>query len=619
MRDEEVKILAGQVRNQLDSKKSWVKLGADDGGREVGAKLQTRIKGCYAELPSLNEPDSVAHGHLQLALQCGIRFEPDTSFEARQDLLVKKLAQCDSPVVLALPASWNYGSYSTDEGAELRVRGQSFLEALLENEDIQLVVFSRHLPNINQTFLKAIELESVPDASEQWKSGMGDLVAELQKEIGRRPMEFTDATVIDLAKELVHLVQDRPDWKDALLTMQLSRTPVGKEEVLHGVRGRAWGLLFKHLGRGRREFLASESLRCALEECLQPHVDKTDLMRVHKKLGDHHKSLDGAFSPRLVSAEKAIHWLEKVHHFGHAGEEGFAEWERQEDLFPELLWDRARFLSKELRQWKEAAELYERCIRIDPTDAYAWHYLGYNLDMGGLDATRAEVAYRKAIQLRPKSAWNHSRFVRFLISRGRFADAEKAWKVARRTLDPYDDKETYYPEFPLHLHRWVIQEWLEMGEVQRAEKLLNKLSTVTREIPDFQDLVVETSAFKEADALGVTVRPVGYDGDGGPYVLSANDRRGTPLSNWYQARVESVDNEQATLILATTTPPKRVFRKSIPLVEWDKLCNLPPEQGWFVEIGEYGDEVQIARLAPAPIRPIRKPYDTFRWLREDRV
>jgi len=158
-------------------------------------------------------------------------------------------------------------------------------------------------------------------------------------------------------------------------------------------------------------------------------------------------------------------------------------------------------------------------------------------------------------------------------------------------------------------YRWVIQEWLEIGEVQRASRLLDKLSVATKEISDFQELVVQTSAFKEADALGITVRPVGYDAAEGPFVLSARDRRGIYLSTWYQGRVEAVDTERVTLVLATTTEPKRVFRKSLTLLEWDKLCNLPPDVGWFVEIGEYGDEVQIARFIPLPKKSTHFPED----------
>src|SRR5690606_11412172 len=54
------------------------------------------------------------------------------------------------------------------------------------------------------------------------------------------------------------------------------------------------------------------------------------------------------------------------------------------------------------RKYAEASEVYERIIGVDPQDAYAHEYLGYNLVRAGDDVSRcrrALEAYKRAVEL----------------------------------------------------------------------------------------------------------------------------------------------------------------------------------------------------------------------------
>jgi hypothetical protein len=112
-------------------------------------------------------------------------------------------------------------------------------------------------------------------------------------------------------------------------------------------------------------------------------------LSAHRIVAEEHARRDGAASIYQVPAERAVDWLEKVHHLGAVDEIQIAKdgqgvevqrWENIELPSPEFFWDRARFLSKVRRDFRGAAEVYQECVRRFPGDDYGWHYGAWNSD-----------------------------------------------------------------------------------------------------------------------------------------------------------------------------------------------------------------------------------------------
>ena len=66
-------------------------------------------------------------------------------------------------------------------------------------------------------------------------------------------------------------------------------------------------------------------------------------------------------------------------------------------------------------QWLDAAEIYRKIVELDPADAYAWEYLGYNLarDQPGKHTDEILKAYEKAYEIEPANPLYHGRLLGF--------------------------------------------------------------------------------------------------------------------------------------------------------------------------------------------------------------
>lgn len=89
---------------------------------------------------------------------------------------------------------------------------------------------------------------------------------------------------------------------------------------------------------------------------------------------------------------------------------------------------------REERLRREAVLAYERAIEHDQGDAYAHHYIAYNLDILGIQRERVASEYQTAKDLLSKHAWYHGRHVCFLITTARMNEARAAWERALREL-----------------------------------------------------------------------------------------------------------------------------------------------------------------------------------------
>src|SRR5690606_4074472 len=130
--------------------------------------------------------------------------------------------------------------------------------------------------------------------------------------------------------------------------------------------------------------------------------------------------------------------MEAFHHASKSGDQALCDELRvffvvQLDALGRRLSIRAR---REQRRelYGAAATIFERALELDPGDDYAHHYLAFNLDVEGKDAQRVEEHYRQAVELQSNIVYWWSRYVTFLITRGRMAEARRAWDDALDAL-----------------------------------------------------------------------------------------------------------------------------------------------------------------------------------------
>src|SRR5579864_93350 len=105
---------------------------------------------------------------------------------------------------------------------------------------------------------------------------------------------------------------------------------------------------------------------------------------------------------------------------------------------------RGNQLSYDSKQWGVARDLYLRCVEADPSYAPAWarlgrihHVMGKYLETGTRDALdRAEVAFRRALELNPDLTTAHKLYAQLEVDLGRAHDAMTRLLERARTADP---------------------------------------------------------------------------------------------------------------------------------------------------------------------------------------
>jgi len=251
----------------------------------------------------------------------------------------------------------------------------------------------------------------------------------------------------------------------------------------------------------------SEPVVDALRDSLRPVVPGPPdaVARQHHALADACRTVDWVNQPAQTQGLAGLRiWAEKVHHLARSGAHGAAEWARQDVRQSEQLWERARSLSW-LGHYDEAAALYRRCIASDSEDAYAWHYLGFNLDKCGQDRVGAQEAYHEAVRLQPANPWWNARWVTWLIGQVRYAEAERAWDQSLGHIDPSGTRDD--PWLVRHFYRHVVSAWLDTGEIRRARAAMNSIPNSLRSSGDVRDLEARLVDYEEAfDLQGACVR-----------------------------------------------------------------------------------------------------------------
>jgi tetratricopeptide (TPR) repeat protein len=121
--------------------------------------------------------------------------------------------------------------------------------------------------------------------------------------------------------------------------------------------------------------------------------------------------------------------------FHHAASAGDATAPQQFKPFSgEQLHTLGRVLSKERGDHEAAIGVFEEALRLDDHDDYAHHYLAYNIDWLASDEDRADLEYKRAVELNRGHPWWWSRRINFLITTGRLNEARKNWHDATTSL-----------------------------------------------------------------------------------------------------------------------------------------------------------------------------------------
>ena len=231
--------------------------------------------------------------------------------------------------------------------------------------------------------------------------------------------------------------------------------------------------------------------------------------------------------------------MEAYHHASLSGDAGLLDELRP--YFADQLDALGRTLSRDFRRYREAAAVFERAVRWEPDDDYAHHYLAFNLDVLAERAADVERHYRQAIELRADHLWWHSRWVSYLITRGRIRDARRAWNDALDTLGlPDPEAEQWIYE---NLHLWIGRLLVHRGQLDFANDVLRGIPS------EVQDRHSGLSAvFRRLRALiearcGRVVFPLSIAPERwwqGPHLCPR--RRGTgELTRWIPGRIDSVD------------------------------------------------------------------------------
>jgi tetratricopeptide (TPR) repeat protein len=214
-------------------------------------------------------------------------------------------------------------------------------------------------------------------------------------------------------------------------------------------------------------------VRTALANALENSTPDT-----HHKLAQHYKLLDGVNNPNQIQTSSQMHaWLERVHHLGHAGAEGASEWSTLELPAPEFYWDRARFLSREQRDYGAAAALYEACLQRFPHDNYALHYGAWNRWKNKENSPAVAARFKQAVEQAQGNPWWSQRYLASLIDLGRYSEARSAWKQSLGHIDPDGSKAMAGPWLVENFHLPVAKAWLRAGCWHDALRTLGALRT----------------------------------------------------------------------------------------------------------------------------------------------
>lgn len=333
----------------------------------------------------------------------------------------------------------------------------------------------------------------------------------------------------------------------------------------------------------------------------------------------------------------ASHLTAEMEAFHHALSSGDAKlWKSYKVFFSDQLDALGRRLSQEAQRrrddglFSQAVEVFKHALSWDETDDYAHHYLAFNRDVPGREPAIVEGHYQKAIEINPRHSWWWSRYICFLVARGRPSDAERKWDEALDALQlPNPDSD---PGVYESLHLWVARILVHRGRIEFAERVLAGIPDDVRQRHlGLKALGRRLAALVEARRAGVvfplTIPPERWWE--GPHLNSQREGRKS-LTKWLAARVDSIDDDSVNLFVGTPPKPPNSHPEYglVPVAraefdQWSRDWKASElTAGRFVELGYYGhrEDVVVARvhretswedpdlppLFPDPVRYLRR-------------
>ena len=597
------------------------------GRHTIVQRLSAAMDLAVVEFPSFDDLDAPLHGLVQLASHAGA---VDMALDGAAGGVLQKtraaaqaLADADRAVVVLLPVPRAGNPREAD--ATTRRNIEQMLAALVAVPGLRLAVMATPGTRLRDGFTRTIELAAPMIGAQQihanelpgefgaaaralaswmaranWAST--PLEARLQVgliALGERP-EAVALRLEALARKLIQQLRRWPSLEVAVHRLLLARRalPVAEVSAVSAVAPRWQPLLTACIGYGDDKVRVPEVTRQVLLDALK--ASTTALEDAHTVLAQHHESLDGARSLRGLGQDQAINWLEKVHHLALGGSACAARWAEQEPAGREQLWERARHLSRELRQFQDAALLYQTCIAKFGEDPYSSHYLAYNLDRSRGDLEQIRRGYAYAAAEDPENPWWQQRWIRFLIAHGTLAEARAAWQHAIRSIDPDGTRLRSSPWLALNLHYWVARRWLAVGRLDDAREVLSEVpERWLAQEAELRELLQVLTAQEQSLTLGESVYPAST-----PVAARWHRprslrpvRSGRRLVAWAPGRVVEARPTVVTVVVAPT--PDEAQQLTFDAEGWRRLAGEPAEDAdGFFEIGSYEDGEQVVRSVP---------------------
>jgi tetratricopeptide (TPR) repeat protein len=655
---------AAQAASVLEAverhRRFWV-TGAPGAGRWGLAQQlkEQQPKTHVIQLPPVDEADSAVHGLLQSAAVLGadaLREAATDSkpLQARARQVAEALAREGWTLVVYLPGSWTFRRRAMDPAGLIhQQRGLELLGGWAEARELKLVVltaplalqvvppFLRVLPPAARLALRSQkasrDMLAEAGAWGTYAEGVDRLRSAMDLELDVTPLQLrlmvalvelgddprallrsvassrnvharADLDALELRLEGALSRPDKAPLRQGLHRVLQARFPLPLAEAqrLSRLPEADMPLLSRCIGHGDDVVRVDERVRRMLLRLTtdSPQQAEPD---AHLELASYHQQRDGALGVEQARGEQVLHWLEKVHHLGHAGARGTQQWSALKLTVREFFWDRARALSIEHRDYQEAAAVYQQCLdKVDPEDAYSWHYLGFNLDRAGRQRRRAEEAFRKAVELDPANPWWNGRLVTFLIEQSRFRAAEEEWRALQERVDP-DGAQVRGPSLALNMHRWVVQAWLDRGEVERARRVFNAIPLhVISEHRKLQELRHRLEDAEEVRQLGESVYPAGTPMEARwreSLYLERVNPHGAPLREWFPGRVVHASSRGVRVVVATPDArpeARQVVVRELTRDQWRRATGgtALPRADSFIEVGTYEDD--LLRIVPVP-------------------
>lgn len=474
--------------------------------------LQRRPDALKIDLLEIGEVDALIAALLQMASAVPASgrddlLSTDAPFADRVERLAAAVRATGRPVVVRVPPSWRiWEPTGSAFGQQQRERARALLRALaalpaiwivspsMRPDDLGLIVESQLAlapphgplsdvpvddwgPYADAAGALDAEARDVRASPVVWRLAVGVRALGASRSIVDAALARSTAGAV---RSLVSAMGDRAiahGWYgDAVSALLGVRTSVAAPVAVKVARvpSEHESLVTRCLMYGADELRMSPMVRRALADQVGQVGRSTSRVgaEAHSELADHYCAEDGQSDPAFLSGARLVAWIEKLHHYAHAGRD---EWTQQVKPGPDFYWERGRHLSLDDRDYAGAIRVYEECVSRFPNDDYAWHYLGYNRELAGRPRATAESAYARAVSLAPRSVWWNGRRVANLIRMGDPLGAERCWQKAIRDIDPEGNIADRDIDLAERLYGDVALAWLEAGRPRRALAALKRL------------------------------------------------------------------------------------------------------------------------------------------------